>query len=394
MSTIPDEDLSTMLDELASSYDVPSHGPDEILAAIAELPKPKPVIRHGWFQLSAAAAVIGAGLVFLASTGTNSESAGSGSTATAANQSTAARRDVAGGTGQKAAAPVPPAFGAASSSGGTTGGTTGGGVAGLAGAAPAAGLPARVVPQAATVPQAPLAPVVNAPPTDSGEARVVKTGSIALVVKDKKVSATLKAVNQAASLEGGYIASSSSEEFGDTPSGEVTIRVPVDRYEKLVDRIRGLDAQVRTATSSGKDVTAQFTDLESQLRTLNATRDRFLIILGQTKTISEILTVQQRVDNVSGQIDRIEGQKKLLASQSDLSTLTVSVSESGDPVVKATNKPRSGISQAFTDARDGFVNGVEAIIRHSGGFLLFLICAAVVLLLGRLSWRVARRRMV
>ncbi|MDT7548756.1 MAG: hypothetical protein QOE84_1150, partial [Actinomycetota bacterium] len=106
------------------------------------------------------------------------------------------------------------------------------------------------------------------------------------------------------------------------------------------------------------------------------------------------LTVQQRVDNVSGQIDQIEGQKKLLASQSDLSTLTVSVRESGDPVGKATNKPRSGISQAFTDARDGFVNGVEAIIRHSGGFLLFLICAAVVLLLGRLSWRVARRRMV
>ncbi|MDT7545763.1 MAG: hypothetical protein QOE99_1873 [Actinomycetota bacterium] len=375
MSTIPDEDLSTLLDELASSYDVPSHGPDEILAAVAEQPKPKPIVRHGWFQLSAAAAVIGAGLVFLASTGTNSESAGSGATATSAHVKApaATTRDVG------------KSF--------TTNGTAAG--SGGAAAAPAAGGLAPVAPvPAAVVPQAPLAPVVNAPPTDSGEARVVKTGSIALVVKDKKVSPTLKAVNKAASLEGGYIASSSSEEFGDTPSGEVTIRVPVDRYEKLVDRIRGLDAQVRTATSSGKDVTAQFTDLESQLRTLNATRDRFLTILGQTKTISEILTVQQRVDNVSGQIDRIEGQKKLLASQSDLSTLTVSVSESGDPVVKATNKPRSGISQAFTDARDGFVNGVEAIIRHSGGFLLFLICAAVVLLLGRLSWRVARRRMV
>jgi hypothetical protein len=386
MSTIADADLSNLLDELASSYDVPSHGADEILAALAEQPKPQPVVRRGWFQLSAAAAVVGAGLVFLASTGTNSESAGSGSTATAAHQSTAARRDVAGGSGQKAAVPAPqPAFG----TGSTAGGTTGGGVAGLVGAAPAAGGAAQTAPQAAVV-----APQVNAPPTDAGEARVVKTGSIALVVKDKKVSPTLRAVEKAASLEGGYIASSSSEEFGDTPSGEVTIRVPVARYEKLVDRIRGLDAQVRTATNSGKDVTAQFTDLESQLRTLNATRERFLVILSQTKTITEILTVQQRVDNVSGQIDRIEGQKKLLASQSDLSTLTVSVSESGDPVVKATNKPRSGISQAFTDAKDGFVNGVEAIIRHSGGFLLFLICAAVVLLLGRLSWRVARRRMV
>jgi hypothetical protein len=383
MSSITDEDLSTLLDELGSSYDVPSHGPDEILAALAEQPKPKPIVRHGWFQLSAAAAVIGAGLVFLASTGGNSESAGS-ATPSSAIAHAGIKRDAAGFSSNGSAAVS-----------GRSSTKTLSGSGGAAAPAPAAGgfAPAAPVtaPQAA---QPPLAPVVNAPPTDSGAARVVKTGSIALVVKDKKVSPTLKAINNAASLEGGYIASSSSEEFGDTPSGEVTIRVPVDRYEKLVDRIRGLDAQVRTATSSGKDVTAQFTDLESQLRTLNATRNRFLIILGQTKTISEILTVQQRVDNVSGQIDQIEGQKKLLASQSDLSTLTVSVSESGDPVVKATNKPRSGISQAFTDARDGFVNGVEAIIRHSGGFLLFLICAAVVLLLGRLSWRVARRRMV
>jgi hypothetical protein len=386
MSTITDDDLSHLLDEAASSYDVPEHGLDDILAALEDLPRSTPIVRRGWFQLSSAAAVAVAGLVFLATTGNNPESAGSSTSSAGANHSTAAQRDVAGATGQKAAAPVPrAAFGTSGSSSGSAGG--GAALTGVGAGAPA-GLPAQ------TAPQAPLAPVVNAPPTDTGDARVVKTGSIALVVKDKKVSPTLKAVNQAASLEGGYIASSSSEEFGDTPSGEVTIRVPVARYEKLVDRIRSLDADVRTATSSGKDVTAQFTDLESQLRTLNATRDRFLIILGQTKTISEILTVQQRVDNVSGQIDRIEGQKKLLASQSDLSTLTVSVSERGDPVVKATNKPRSGISQAFTDARDGFVNGVEAIIRHSGGFLLFLICAGVVLLLGRLSWRVARRRMV
>jgi hypothetical protein len=174
----------------------------------------------------------------------------------------------------------------------------------------------------------------------------------------------------------------------------MTIRVPVDRFESLVADVRGLNAKVRTASTAGKDVSAQFSDLESQLRTLRATRERFLVILGQTKTISEILSVQQRVDTVSGQIDSIEGQRKLLASQSDLSTLSVSVSEDGDPVVTATQRPRSGLSQAFIDAKNGFVSGVEAIIRHSGGFLLFLLCAAVVLAVGRLTWRVARRRMV
>ena len=220
----------------------------------------------------------------------------------------------------------------------------------------------------------------------------MKTGTIALVVKDRQVSTTISAVQRAATSQGGYIASSTSNEYGETPSGEVTIRVPVARFENLVAAVRGL-AEVRTATTSGKDVTAQYSDIEAQLRTLRATRERFLVILSQTKTISEILTVQQRVDNVSGQIDRLEGSRKLLESQSDLSTLSVSVSEKDDPVVRV-QADRGGLSQAAHDAKDGFVTGVEGIVRHSGRALLWLLCLGALALLARGSWRVARRSLV
>jgi hypothetical protein len=241
--------------------------------------------------------------------------------------------------------------------------------------------------------EAPLTGAVGAPAPDEGDSRVVKSGTIALVVKDNRVTPTLTAVQQAAAVDGGYVSSSSSNEYGETPSGEVTVRVPVAKFEDLVDRVRGLDAKVRTASTSGKDVTAAYSDLGAQLKSLNATRDRFYTILSKTKTISEILTVQQRIDNVSGQIDRLEGQRKLLADQSDLSTLTVSVSEEGDPVVRAT-KPQSGITQAFENAKDGFVSGVESIISHSGRALLWLLCIGALVLFARSGWRVARRRMV
>jgi hypothetical protein len=235
---------------------------------------------------------------------------------------------------------------------------------------------------------------VGAPVQDDGESRVVKSGTIALVVKDKRVTPTITAVIDAGKSYGGYVSNSNADEYGDTPSGEVTLRVPVSHFEDLVNKVRGLDAKVRTSSTTGKDVTAAYSDLESQLKSLSATRDRFYLILSKTKTISEILTVQQRIDNVSAQIDRIQGQRKLLADQSDLSTLTVSVSEAGDPVVKATAKPRSGISQAFVNAKDGFVSGVEAIISHSGRALLWLLCLAVLAVLLRGGFKVARRRMV
>jgi hypothetical protein len=342
MSKFSDDDLGRMLDEAASSYAVPEHGPVEILAAIAEQPVRPPVARRPWVQLSSAAAIVAAGALFFA-VNDNNPIVSSQSAPTSHN---AVKRDVAA---VRTRAQPQNAFGLESGGGvsqdtytGMAGSTVGssGSVGGGVGAAPGftAPVPAALAPAAgvAVPPQAPALPNVGAPMNDEGDSRVVKTGSIALVVKDKRVTPTLTAVERAARVDGGYIASGTTNEYGDSPSGELTIRVPVAKFEDLVAQVRALDAKVRTATTTGKDVTAAYSDLASQLKSLNATRDRFYLILTKTKTISEILTVQQRIDNVSGQIDRIEGQRKLLASQSDLATLTVSVSEAGDPVVKAT----------------------------------------------------------
>jgi hypothetical protein len=392
MSTLSDEDLTRLLDEAASSYDVPEHGPEEILAALADVPPAVPIVRRRWVQLSTAAAVITAGAVFFA--------AQSGGTDAADTKMTTAQRSVGDLDRYEA-----PAAGAAGAPGGGAAWTSGSfsteksASAGMANTA--ASIPQTAAARTGLTPAAPAGAVaapltgeVGAPAPDEGESRVVKSGSIALVVKDNRVTPTITAVTNAAKSYGGYVASGQTDEYGDTPSGEVTLRVPVSHFEDLVNKVRGLDAKVRTASTTGKDVTAAYADLESQLRTLRATRERFLLILSKTKTISEILTVQQRVDNVSGQIDKIEGQRKLLANQSELSTLTVSVSEEGDPVVKATTKPRSGLSEAWHNAVDGFVSGVEAIISHSGRALLWLLCLAALALFLRGGWRVARRRMV
>jgi hypothetical protein len=411
MSTLSDDDLTFLLDEAASSYEVPEHGPDEILAAIAAEPARPAMLRRRWVQLSAAAAVVTAGVVFAAAQYGGSDGGSIMATAGKADSLDTYGKyaPTTGGTagGGSAAAPGAASYTSmqaqsekAARTGTRTFGTAGSASVGGSASgsqnldAVRAPVPAALAPAApAAAPVAGVSAQVGAP-VDGGDSRVVKSGSIALVVKDKRVTPTITAVTQAAKSYGGYVAAGNTDEYGDTPSGEVTLRVPVAHFEDLVAKVRALDAKVRTASTSGKDVTAEYADLDAQLQTLKATRDRFLLILSKTRTISEILTVQQRVDSVQGQIDRIEGQRKVLASQSDLSTLTVSVSEEGDPVVKATTKPRSGLSQAFIDAKNGFVSGVEAIIRHSGGFLLLVLCLAVLLALGRVTWRVARRRMV
>ena len=150
---------------------------------------------------------------------------------------------------------------------------------------------------------------------------------------------------------------------------------------------------MRSATTSGQDVTAQYADLEAQLKTLQAARERFLEILSRARTIGDVLSVQQRVDDVTGKIDRLEGQRRVLAAQSDNATLEVAVTERDDPAVKV-EQPDTGLSKAFSDAWRGFTTGVEGLIRLSGRGVLLLLCLAVAVVVLRLGWRVSRRRLV
>lgn len=220
--------------------------------------------------------------------------------------------------------------------------------------------------------------------------RVVRTGSLSLAVDEGKVPATVARVEAVVEGVRGYVADSSTEESGERPVARLTARVPVASFSDVLTRIRGLGATVVSSATGGRDVTAQYADTKAQIQSLQAARARFLVILSGARTISETLTVQQRVDDVQRQIDRLEAQRRVLADSSDLATVTVTVTEEGDSVLVA--EPASGWSKAWDDAIDGFVGGLQGLLARSGRVLLVLLVAAALYPLARIGLRRARRR--
>jgi hypothetical protein len=250
------------------------------------------------------------------------------------------------------------------------------------------------VPQKAAVTQG-IASVAAPDAFDDG-ARIVKTGTIGLVVGNGKVSGVVGKVRGIATQVGGYVASEKSQEYGDDPTSTLTLRVPVSTFERTMTAVRnevnnGV-GKVDTSTSSGQDITAQYSDVSAQIQSLTATRNRFLTILARANTIGETLSVQERVDSTQLQIDRLEGQRRLLAKQSDLATVTVTVSEK--PKSVAAIKAQGGLSRSWDDAKDGFSSGIESLISHSGRALLVLLVGLLGLLVLRGGYRLARRRLV
>jgi hypothetical protein len=393
MGTLTDDDLRHLLGEAGGSFAVPEDGAADVADAALDA-EVVPLHRRRWVQLPAAAVVVTGALLggmLLADTrdGTRGGFVG---------LSGGDLREQVGTDGYTAANAQSVDQSGAGTAAGTAGGSTGGGAAlDTTTLTSGAAAPAAVAPGSADValraaPQKQAAAPAAAPVPDG--ARVVKTGAIALIVDDGKVTPTLTQLQGFASAVGGVVANAKTQESGPTPSGSVTLRVPVDDFEEVVAKVRGMGAEVRSATTSGQDVTAQYADLEAQLRTLTAARERFLEILSEARSIGDVLAVQQRVDDVTGKIDRLEGQRRVLAAQSDSATLEVTVTEEDDPVVAKAERPDDGLGKAFADAWDGFASGVEGLIRLSGRGILLLLCLAAAWVVLRLGWRASRRRLV
>jgi hypothetical protein len=383
MNTLTDQALTDALSAAAGTFPDPAGGTDELLAELDDEDVDAPWWRRRTVQLVsvAAALLIAVLLVQTALPSVLSEDTTSRNTAVAPQDDLGEVH------------PLPQ--GGTDAAGGTTGGALGAGGVGLpegySSTPDVAGAPA-VAPQETSG---------RSSTKDSGAStaaqdttRVVKTGSVSLVVDDGKVGAALTKIRSIATSVRGFVSEEQSQELGDNPSATITLRVPVASFESVMTQLRskGFGAKVVNADSTGRDVSASYADTQAQIKSLQAARNRYLSILNRATTIGQVLEVQQRVDEVQGQIDRLEGSRRLLASQSDLATLTVSVAEEGSEVLR-TEEP-GGFSQAWDDARDGFTSGVQAIIAHSGRVLLVLIVTALLLVGGRSAWRLARRRMV
>lgn len=377
---LTDDDLTRLLGEAAASFEVPDEGPGSVIEELEDTAPARPWLRRRGVQLTAAAAVVAIAAVLAQSLGGPSASPKQVTTA-------------AGHGGQQS--PIAQGF-----AGGATGGSASGSSGDLRAVTSAPG--AAPVPAPAAVPlsapslsseksRADAAQQAAATVADGGDARVVKTGTITLMADRGKVSAVVTAIQRLV-VAPAYVSSQSSQPIGDNPSATLTMRVPVGRFESVVTAVQDLGAKVVSVESSGKDVTAAYADTAAQIASLKAARSRFLTILAGAKTIGETLTVQQRVDDVQGQIDRLEGQRRVLENQSDLATLTVTVSEKVGTILKTTAP--TGLSKAWKDAKHGFTSGVEALIARSGRALLVLIVAVLALVVARFGWRLARRRLL
>lgn len=222
-------------------------------------------------------------------------------------------------------------------------------------------------------------------PTSAGGSlaspKVIKTARLRLEIGENSLSGTFAEVERLAGRHGGFV-SESFTRSDPARSGELTIRVPAAVFESVVAELKSL-GQVEAQRISGVDVTADFVDLQARLRNWEAQERVLVRLMSEANTINESLQVQRELQGVRVEIERIQGQLRVLRDQTELASISLSIHEPG-----ATEEPpseRSAWDRAVTAGTE-----VLAAMLVGLGYLLPILGALVILWLAARAVRSRR----
>jgi len=225
-----------------------------------------------------------------------------------------------------------------------------------------------------------------------GSPRVVRIADLRVKVTKGGFGAAFDRVAALAAANGGFVSSSSTSSSmasnDDARSGELTVRVPADRFDSVRQSLSGL-GEVESQSLRGDDVSGQLVDYEARLKSLQVQEDALRVLTGQAKAVGEVLQVQSSLFSVRQQIEQLKAQKANLEQATSLATLQLSLYEPGAlAVVRPGDEP--SLARSFEQAVDGMVAVVGGIIVVVG----YLVPVAVLGFLGWAGARVLRRRPV
>jgi hypothetical protein len=199
--------------------------------------------------------------------------------------------------------------------------------------------------------------------------KIIKTGRISIEVAD--FDTTASAVEQLAAASDGFISNSNSYITSNGQKrGTITMRVPAEGFQSILDEVKKL-GEVKSTSSSGQDVTEEYIDLEARLGNYQRQEARFLVILDNATTVEDILKVEEQLGRVRGEIERIEGRLRYFDNYIDLSTITVEISEPV-PITHTW-----GIRDALSESVEGFIGMTNGLIVFTGSMIPLAIFVAL-----------------
>jgi Domain of unknown function (DUF4349) len=227
---------------------------------------------------------------------------------------------------------------------------------------------------------APLPAPTSVPVAGSGiDTKIIKTGYVTLEVKD--VTGSADALKSMVIAKGGYLSSTNIQTgYNNRLTGTVVLRVPQAEFENTLAGVKAIGI-VKSVSTQGEDVTEQYVDVQAQISSYQNQLAQYNEIMKKAVKVSDVIEIQQQIDSVQTNLNRLQGQLKYLNSRIDMSTITVTLQEP-EPVGGETGY---NFVTTINEGIAGFFGMVDFIV------ILFFTLLPVIIL-GALGYGIYRWR--
>lgn len=223
--------------------------------------------------------------------------------------------------------------------------------------------------------------MVESLPQVDEERMIVRNGDMSLVVQD--VVDARDEIARLAEGQGGYVVSSWISGEEEEMRGNISIRVPDEKFEQAMAEIRELAIRVNSENTQSQDITEEFTDLEARLKNAEATESQYLALLEKASNVEETLKIYDSLARVRGEIEQIKGRMQYLERTSSMSLITAQLRPA------TTAKPLVSAGWSALEALKSAIRGVVIF----GQWLITLVIVLLIFspvwgtVLGIILWR-------
>lgn len=131
---------------------------------------------------------------------------------------------------------------------------------------------------------------------------------------------------------------------------DLTIRIPAEKLNDFVTAV-GEVSNIISSESDMDDITLTYVATESRMKALQTEHDRLLELMEQAGDLADLLTVEQRLTEVTAELEQITSTLRLYDNQVDYGTIHLNITEVREyTVVEEPETVWERISTGFADS--------------------------------------------
>ncbi|MCD8502676.1 MAG: DUF4349 domain-containing protein [Bacillaceae bacterium] len=176
--------------------------------------------------------------------------------------------------------------------------------------------------------------------------------------------------DKVAKLNGYIVETATYNRNENSIEGYLMVKVPQESFYAFLNDVEETSINVHERQISGSDVTEEFVDLESRLKSKRVVEERLLSFMENAKKTEDLLKISADLGDVQQEIEQIVGRMNYLQNNVNYSTVTIHIQEK---LLNVSSMQNPDELNTWLKAKSLFMDTVNGIITFFSGVFVIVV---------------------